>query len=80
MQNFEMTDDQLAKIRDACKPTPVMFLSGGRPMGTTPQENANRAWAELGKELGFKPMTVRPRGDNPRCFSAETIEEVDHGF
>jgi len=42
-KEFEMTDEDLAKLLDASKPTPVMFLSDGTPMCATPQENANRA-------------------------------------
>lgn len=74
---YEMTQDDLEKILDACKPTPVMFLSGGIPFGNSPQENANHAWAELGKRMGFDYMTVRP-GKAERFFTAipsETEEQ-----
>lgn len=70
-QNFEMTEAQLAEILDACKPVPAMFLSGGRPMFGTTQENANAAWARLGAVMGFEPMTVRPIARGDRFFSAE---------
>ena len=70
--NFEMTESQLEEIIDACKPTPVMYLSGGMPMFNSPQENANHAWEKLSKELGFDHMTVAPAGDGPRYFSAES--------
>lgn len=74
-KEFEITDEQLAKILDACKPTPAMYLSGGIPMGGTPQENANSAWRALGQELGFDGMSVRPiPGKSDRFFTAETIE------
>lgn len=69
-QEYEMTQEQLDKILDACKPTPAMFLSGGRPMFSTPQENANHAWQLLGDELGFDHMTVRPNGKGDRYFTA----------
>jgi predicted TIM-barrel fold metal-dependent hydrolase len=71
MKNYEMTQEQLDEIMNACKPTPVMYLSGGVPMFNTPQENANHAWQKLGEELGFKHMTVRPNGKGDRFFSAE---------
>lgn len=71
-KQFEMTQSQLDRILDACKPTPVMFLSGGQSMCGTPQENANRAWQQLGDELGFDHMTVRPTGQGDRFFTAET--------
>ena len=74
MKNFEMTQKQLDELLNACKPTPVMYLSGGEPMFKTPQENANYAWKKLGKELGFKYMTVRPiAGKGSKFFSAESI-------
>lgn len=74
LQEFKMSDEQLAALLDACKPTPAMFLSGGRPMFDSPQENANRAWATLGKEMGFNPMSVRPAYDKgQRYFLAEPV-------
>lgn len=72
MREYEMTEEQLAKIVEASKSVPAMYLSGGQPMFGTPQENANAAWAALGREMGFAHMTVRPmlgRGD--RFFMAE---------
>lgn len=60
MKEFQLSEEDLAELLAACKPTPVMFLSGGTPMYGTPQENANRAWAKLGIKYGFKPMTVQP--------------------
>ena len=72
MSEFEMTKEQLDTLLDACKPTPAMYLSGGEPMCGTPQENANRAWADLGKELGFEPWTVKPiQSKGRRFFTAE---------
>ena len=70
--NFEMTQAQLDEILDACKPTPVMYLSGGKPMFNTAYENAMYAWEKLGLELGFKHLTVNPNGKGDRFFSAVT--------
>jgi hypothetical protein len=75
-QNFEMTEDDLKVILDACKPTPVMFLSGGIPISNTPQENANHAWELLGNKMGFNHMTVQPTGQGNQFFSAETKEKA----
>ena len=72
--NYEMTEADLEKILNACKPTPAMFLSGGVPIGGTPQENANRAWAELGSRMGFDYMTVQPTGRGTRFFTAVPSE------
>lgn len=77
--NYEMTDEDLKVLLDACKPTPVMFLSGGIDIGGSPQENANIAWKELGNKYGFDYMTVRPvHGKGQRFFTAvpnETEEQ-----
>jgi len=72
-KEYEMTEKQLQKMYDACKPVPYMIFGGIEPR--SPQENANDAWAALGKEMGFKYMTVLPnpaKGD--RFFSAEPTE------
>ncbi len=73
-KNFEMPAEDLEIILNASKPTPVLYLSGGARMGQNPQENANYAWATLGRKMGFDPMSVRPTGEGNRFFSAETIE------
>lgn len=67
-----MTQDQLDKLLDACKSVPVMMIGGTTP--SSPQENANNAWKTLGKEMGFKHMTVKPNGKGDRFFSAEVVE------
>ena len=76
-ENFEMTEVQLAEIMEACKSVPLIALNCGMP--PSPQENANRAWAKLGKEMGFYPMSVEPTGKGDRFFSAEVVdaEEVE---
>ena len=73
--NYEMTQADLDKILDACKPTPVMFLGGGTPIGGSPQENANAAWSALGKKMGFDHMSVQPiAGKGNLFFSAVPSE------
>lgn len=75
-QLFEMTEEDLKALLAACKPTPVMFLSGGVPMSDSPQENANRAWAALGRRLGFEPMSVEPAsGKGQRFFYASPVTQ-----
>ena len=69
----EMTEAQLKALLDACKPVPYMVFGGVPPR--SPQENANSAWAALGRTLGFKPMTVQPvAGKGQRFFTAEPAE------
>jgi len=66
--NYEMTEDDLEKIMEACKPVPYMVMGGREP--SSPQENANSAWAELGSRMGFDSMTVKPNSQGNRFFSA----------
>ena len=74
MKDFEMTQAQLDELMNASKATPVMYMTGGKQMFNTPQENANYAWQKLGVELGFKYMTVRPNGKGNRFFTAEVLD------
>lgn len=53
-----MSEEDLATIIEACKLVPYMIVGGMEP--STPQENANRAWATLGKKMGFDSTTVEP--------------------
>jgi len=70
---FTLTDDQYAKLLDACNPVPHMVVGGWEP--TSPQERANAAWCELGQEMGFDGMSVRPEpGNDGKNFSAELRE------
>ena len=72
-KEYRMTEDQLKKLLEYCRPTPCIMVEGYVP--STPQENANRAWAILGKEMGFKPMTVQPiAGKGQDYFTAEPRE------
>lgn len=75
-QEYEMTEAQIATLLDACKPTPVMYLSGGRPMFNSPQENANNAWKSLGHNMGFNYLTVKPSSKGQRFFTAEPLTIV----
>ncbi len=75
-QEYEMSEDQLATLLAACKPTPVMYLSGGRSMYDSPQENANRAWKSLGHAMGFNYLTAKPSPKGQRFFTAEPLEIV----
>ncbi len=70
-REFEMTEDDFAKLMDACKPVPYMVIGGIEPR--SPQENANAAWAELGSRMQFDSMTVEPCAKGPRFFYAEPI-------
>lgn len=70
---YEMTEDDLKELLAAMKPVPVMMV-GGHSMGSR-QENANNAWAALGKKMGFDSDTVRPvQGKGNRFFTAVPSE------
>jgi len=74
--NYEMTEEDLKAILDACKPVPCMMIGAYAPASS--QENANRAWSSLGKKMGFDPMTVQPiQGKGQRFFSAIPTETED---
>ena len=70
---YEMTQADLDKILNACKPVPMIALQCGMPR--SPQENANAAWGELGRRMGFDHMTVEPTGKGNRFFSAVPTNE-----
>lgn len=77
-KEFELTETQYQTLLDACKPTPLMYLSGGTPMHKSPQENANDAWDALGNDIGFIGVTVRPAlGKSNRFFTAEIPNPVE---
>jgi hypothetical protein len=76
--DYEMTEKDLKVILDACKPTPVLFGNGGQSFGGSQQENANRAWSELGKKMGFDYMTVRPIQDKGMRFFTAIPSETDN--
>jgi hypothetical protein len=65
-KEFEMTDEQLNKILDACKPVPYMVFGGMEP--PSPRENANSAWQHLAGELGFVWDTAEPINGKGRKF------------
>lgn len=68
-REYEMTEEQLAVIRDASKPVPYLVV-GGMPPGS-PQENAHRAWQALGDEMGFDWQTAESApGRGERFFTA----------
>jgi hypothetical protein len=69
--NFEMTLEDLQELLAAMKPVPMIALQCGTPRSV--QENANTAWARLGKKMGFDPMTVANNGKGDRFFSAEPL-------
>jgi len=73
-KEFEMTNEQLEKLLDACQPVPYIVAGGIEPL--SPQENANRAWEALGEEMGFEYMSVEPIEDKDlNFFTAEVTEK-----
>ena len=73
---YEMTEADLKELLSAMKPVPAIMI-GGHSLPSQ-QENANRAWATLGKKMGFEPMSVRPvPGKGNRFFTAVPSETED---
>jgi hypothetical protein len=70
---WEMSEGDLKKILAACTPVVAIMVGGHAP--ASPQENANAAWAELGRKMGFDPTTVIPiPGKGYRSFMAVPTE------
>jgi DNA-binding XRE family transcriptional regulator len=72
-QEFEMTQEEMDNIIAINKGggDPVMFLSGGVPMGSSLQEKINQYWVILGNKYGFKPMTAKGSSKGKLFFLAE---------
>lgn len=75
-KRFTMTKEQHEQLLDACKPVPYMIIGGVLPR--SPQQNANDAWCELGREMGFDGMTAQPDSSGPLNFTAEVQEGVNN--
>jgi len=70
---YKTTKEDFNKLLDASKPTPAMIIGGC--CLSSPQENANEAWAALGKKMGFDYQTVKPiEGKSSNFFSAIPTE------
>lgn len=72
-QEFEMTQEEMDNIIAINKGggDPVMFLSGGIPMGSSLQEKINQYWTILADKYGFKQMTVEGSSRGALFFLAE---------
>lgn len=74
-QEFEMSQEEMDNIIAINRGggDPVMFLSGGTPMGSSLQEKINQYWEILGNKYGFKPMTVEGSSKGKLFFIAEPL-------
>ena len=61
-REYILTDKQFDKIIQINKEggDPVMYASGGIPLGKSLSEKINDYWKQLGDDLGFDWKTVRP--------------------
>ncbi len=51
---FKMSQADFDKLLEIARnPSPVMYLSGGVPMGPSTQERANAFWQDLASQFGF---------------------------
>ena len=71
-KDFTMTQEDMDTLLAAMRPVPMIMLQCGNP--PTVQENANRAWQNLGDKMGFKWDTAQPNGKGATGFSAEPKE------
>lgn len=69
MKLFEMTMDDMDKIKEVAKPIPLIMLQCGR--SSTQRERVNAAWKSLGDEMGFDYMTVSPSQLGDSFFEAK---------
>ena len=75
-QEFKMTQEEMDNIISINKGggDPVMFLSGGTPMGVSLQEKINQYWQILGDKYGFEPMTVKGSSKGHLYFLAKPVK------
>ncbi|QIY82533.1 hypothetical protein HER18_02735 [Chryseobacterium sp. NEB161] len=61
-QKFTISDENFQKIIQINKEggDPVMYISGGTPIGKSLQEKINDFWEDLGNEMGFDWKTIQP--------------------
>ena len=72
-REFEMSKEDKAMLLEACKPVRYMVFGGIPPR--SPAENANAAWEQLGRKMGFHYMTVKPTaGKGDSFFTAVPVE------
>lgn len=67
-KEYTMTQEDMDALLKACRPVPMIALNCGTP--SSPQENANRAWNNLGDKMGFDGSTVEPAGSDQLKFTA----------
>lgn len=77
-QEFEMSRDEMDNIIAINKDggDPVMFLSGGTPMGSSLQEKINQYWKILSDKYGFEQMTVEGSSKGDLFFLATPKPKV----
>ncbi len=74
-QEFQMTREEMDTIISINKGggDPVMFVSGGIPIGSSLQEKINRYWETLAQKYSFKKMTVEGSAKGELFFLAEPM-------
>lgn len=74
-KEFVMTQAQFERMLSSMKSVPAMLIGGTLPESV--QSRANRAWDELGREMGFYGETAWPVPDKSDLhFTAETSIEI----
>lgn len=67
---YRMTDEEIAELKEACRPVPYMVFGGMEPR--SPRDNAMDVWNKVSARVGCKCDTIAPAntGDD-RDFEAE---------
>lgn len=71
LKEFRLTDEEWAEMK-AIANTPLIMIGGTT---TNPQEAANAFWRKLGERYGFDPMSVQPKGRDPRDYIATVVDK-----
>lgn len=75
-KEYQLQQAEMDKILSINKEggDPVIYLSGGVPMGRSLQEKINDYWETLGEKYGFKSTTVQPSDKGELYFTAEPLK------
>ena len=78
-KEFEMTQEEMNEIITINKEgrDPVMYLSGGAPIGRSLQEKINDYWKKLGNKYGFEPLSAQGSSKGGLFFTALALEEKE---
>lgn len=82
IKEYQLTEEEFDKILAINKEggDPVMFLSGGTPLGQSLTEKINDYWKQLGAKYNFDWTTVKSNGKGNLYFDALSTEKDNSGL